>query len=257
MKRFSKKYLAIICGAMITIVGCGGNTDAPAEDASGADNSEVVSASEDVPVNEDAAEEETAVEEETETPVEETEETAVEEETAEAAEESSEISELPAYEYPDKGSTSYGICKYLVEEVSKDYDEAKVCIPYFIEIATDNSNPDDILIYGDYWIDNYNLEGDTLVTESGGNYPGLMHLKKTDDGYEVTAFDVVEDGEDGMASAKEIFGDYYDKYLETMEDSESRDNTRVEFMSEYVLANELPITQYQDYGWDPVPLSGD
>ncbi len=173
----------------------------------------------------------------------------------ETSDESSEATELPAYEYPDQSSVYYEICRYLVEEVGKDYEEANVCIPSFVEIAIDDSNSDDILVYGDYWIYNYNLDGDTLATASGGDYPGLMHLKKTDNGYEVTAFDVVADGEAGEESAKEIFGDLYDKYVEVMGDEETREKERTDIISVYVLNNELPITQYQDYGWDPVALS--
>ncbi len=171
---------------------------------------------------------------------------------------SSDITELPPYEYPDKNSIYYEVCRYLVDEIgSKQYEKAGVCIPYCLEVGIDESNPDDILLYGDYWVYNYDLDGETLVTVSGGNYPGLMHIKKSDGKYEVTAFDVVEDGSDNDKSTREIFGDYYDRVIELMGDEEANASARGEYISEYVLANELPITQYQDYGWDPVALSGD
>ena len=45
-----------------------------------------------------------------------------------------------------------------------------------------------------------------METVSGGNHPGLMHIKQTGNDFEVTTFDAVEDGADNMSSAMKIFG---------------------------------------------------
>ena len=89
---------------------------------------------------------------------------------------------------------------------------------------------------------------------SGGNYPGVMHLTKDGDGYAVTSFDVVADGSDFEASAKELFGDSYDDFMAVYSDDEARAELRKTTVSDYVSMNDLEVTQYQDYGWDPIEL---
>lgn len=37
-------------------------------------------------------------------------------------------------------------------------------------------------------------------------------------------------------------------------DSEAKETTRAQIIASYVAANNLKITQYKDYGWDPVTL---
>ena len=86
---------------------------------------------------------------------------------------------------------------YLVEEFGKQYAQADVCIPLSTVIATDESDEQDIKVWGDFWVFNYQIAGDTLKTASGGSHPGLIHMKKTDKGYEVTGFDQV--GSEGNA----------------------------------------------------------
>ena len=81
-----------------------------------------------------------------------------------------------------------------------------------------------------------------------------MHLKQVEDGYEVTAFDEVEDGSDWEPSAKKLFGKHYDAFMKLYSDDKDSEKQRLQVVSEYVKRNNLPITQYQDYGWDPVGL---
>ena len=161
---------------------------------------------------------------------------------------------LPAYEY--KGDAQIAaICDYLTKEIASSYSEADVSIPYMQIIDTDNSDPEDTLVWGDYWIMNYNLDGDVLAADSGGNYPGLMHLQKnSDENYVVTEFEQVADGTDFAQSAKELFGDRYETFIEVQSDDETFEEIRKEYIKEYVASNGLNITAYQDYGWDPVSL---
>ena len=79
-------------------------------------------------------------------------------------------------------------------------------------MGVDERNADDILVWGDYWVFNYNQVGDTLKTVSGGSHPGLMHIRQTDNGFEVTGFDAVADGSDNLKTAKEIFGEKFDAF---------------------------------------------
>ena len=143
---------------------------------------------------------------------------------------------------------------YLVNEIGKQYSEGDVCIPYAFVVSTDENNPEDILVLGDFWVFNYNVVGDTLKTMSGGDHPGLMHVKKTDNGFEVIGFDAVEDGAGNMESAKKIFADKYDAFWEFNSNQEKREDMRLHFTSDYVKKHNLPVTMLQDYGWPAVAL---
>ncbi|MBQ9817206.1 MAG: hypothetical protein IJM59_07070 [Proteobacteria bacterium] len=170
------------------------------------------------------------------------------------APEDSPANPLPAYQYPGDDPIPKAISDYLTHEIAKNYPPADVCIPSFSIVGTNASNPDDTLVWGDFWIFNYKLENDTLLIESGGSHPGLMHLKKTDDGYTVTKMDVVADGADNLKSAKEIFADKYDDFHKINSNQDEREKIRLQFISDYVKANKLSITKVKDSDWDPVLL---
>jgi len=162
--------------------------------------------------------------------------------------------ELPPYEYPGPELFYSVLYSYLIDELSPYYAAADVSIPCPIIVHVDEEDKDDIKVYGNFWIFNYDLNGDILENTSGGSYPGCIHLKSTDEGYEVTSMEVVEDGSNYTESAKEIFGEYYDAFVETTSDSEQTESIRAQIIANYVAANNLSITAYQDYGWDPVTL---
>ena len=155
---------------------------------------------------------------------------------------------------PDTELCNAAVNDYLVNVIGKNYAEAEYCIPSPFIISTDEGNKDDVLIWGDFWVFNYDIAGDTLKTVSGGNHPGLMHLKKTDKGFEVTNFEVVEDGEGNMESAKRIFGDKFDAFWEVNSNQEKRESIRLQFIADYVKKHNLPVKMVQDYGWPAVAL---
>jgi hypothetical protein len=143
---------------------------------------------------------------------------------------------------------------YLVNVIGKNYTEAEYCIPCPIFVSTDDGNKDDVLVWGDFWVFNYDVAGDTLKTVSGGSHPGLMHVKKTDNGFEVVGFDAVEDGAGNMESAKKIFGEHFDAFWEINSNQEKREHLRLHFIADYVKKHNLPVTMVQDYGWPAVAL---
>ena len=162
---------------------------------------------------------------------------------------------LPRYEYPDDDPYCNAITDYFLDEIAPQYAEADLSVPQIAEIDVDESDPEDVKVWGNFQIWNYDLEGDVLKTVSGGTYSGLIHLKKTDERTAVvTSFDEVGDGSDFDASARKIFGDRYDRFMEVYSDEESRELFRKNILIEYVESNGLNITAYQDYGWDPVTL---
>ena len=143
---------------------------------------------------------------------------------------------------------------YLVNVIGKNYAEAEYCITSPFIVSTDNGNKYDVLVWCDFWVFNYDLSGDTLKTVSGGNHPGLMHLKRTDSGYEVTSFEEVEDGTGNLESSKRIFGDNYEAFCEINSNQEKREDIRLHFVADYVKKHNLPVKMLQDYGWPAVAL---
>ena len=122
-------------------------------------------------------------------------------------------------------------------------------------VNVDDSDPNNVVVYGDFWINNYNIDGDTLSCVSGGDYPGVMHVSKDGGAYTVSSFDMVADGSGFEASAKELFGDNYDAFMKVYSDDVTRAEQRTATVSDYVSLNGLEVTQYQDYGWDPVQIN--
>lgn len=178
----------------------------------------------------------------------------------EAVEEEEAVVEEPAFDgnkigYMGNDPAEYAAYKYMVEEIGKNYEEAEYTLAYAQIVDKDDSNPEDVLIKGSFYVEHFNLEGDTLKFAAGGNYPGCFHLKKNDDGsFSVTKFDMVEDGGNFDPSAKEIFGDSYEAFTKAYSDDEARDAARFESITAFVNANEVPATKYQDEGWDPIDL---
>ncbi|MBQ9243266.1 MAG: hypothetical protein IJ165_08560 [Proteobacteria bacterium] len=162
---------------------------------------------------------------------------------------------LPAYTYPEDDPIKAVIADYLIREIGKNYSAADVCIPSISVIGSDESDPNDIRVWGDFWVFQYKLNRDMLETASGGSHPGLMHLKKSANTYTVTRFDVVADGSDNLESAKKIFGDRYDEFHKINSDAEAREKIRRQFISDYVKKNNLSITKVKDFGWDPIDLA--
>jgi hypothetical protein len=146
------------------------------------------------------------------------------------------------------------INEYLVSQIGPMFAPAEVCIPCGDIIATDDSDSSDIRVWGDFWVFNCDIAGDTLKTVSGGSHPGLMHVSKDGNIYKVTDFEQVEDGAGNMESAQRIFGEHFDVFWKVNSDAEGREATRRNAIADYVSENNLQVTCYQDYGWDAVSL---
>ena len=146
-----------------------------------------------------------------------------------------------------EGYTSAIDC-YLVS-LGKQYAEGEHCVPVSNIVAVDEQEKADIKVWGDFWVFNYNLVGDTLKCVSGGSHPGLMHISQTVNGYEVTGFDQVEDGAGNLPSAHRIFGANYEAFHAINSNAEGREALRAKTLADYVKTHHLTATLYQDYGW--------
>lgn len=141
------------------------------------------------------------------------------------------------------------IDRYLAEQIGSQYAEGEHCIPFHSIVGVDEHNAEDILVWGDFWVFNYNQVGDTLKCVSGGSHPGLMHICQTDNGYKVTSFEQVEDGSRNLPTAKKIFGDKYDAFKAINSDEQKREKLRADVLTTYVKKHNLKVSMYQDYGW--------
>ena len=141
------------------------------------------------------------------------------------------------------------IDRYLTDSIGSKYAKGEHCVPIHSIVRVDERNSEDILVWGDVWVFNYNQVGDTLKCVSGGSHPGLMHIRQTEKGFEVTAFDQVEDGSSYLPTAKMIFGDKFDAFKTINSDEKNRERLRAEGLATYAKKNGLAVTLYQDYGW--------
>ena len=160
------------------------------------------------------------------------------------------------YGYTGDDPVIAAVYQYLAEEVSASYepDADTISVPVVCVVASEEGEDSVTDVYGDFWINNYKVEGDTLKCVSGGNHPGVMHVAKDGDTYKVTSFDPVADGGDFDSSAKEIFGDNYDAFMKIYSDNDAVEKERAKTLADYVKANGLEVTKYQDEGWDPIEL---
>lgn len=257
-----RKGLALgVCVAMIcaAITGCSQKKDAPA-----------ASAATEQAVTETAAESaaetgQTVTEAEVESvPETEIAEEALTETEVDVEQIMSEQGIMLPFMYSGDDSYLATICSWMETEFGQYYDlDGGVIIPEPVILYTDDSNEEDIKIWGDFQEDVYTLEEETLVNQSGGSNPGLLHLKKTDDAsYEVTEFEKVGDGSDYDKDVQRIFssapadaGDLVAAFQE-IGNNGARDKARWEYLKMYV--DEVPqsIKSYKMYGWQPVSLEG-
>lgn len=153
-----------------------------------------------------------------------------------------------------KEDTAMAAIDRFMTEMGANYAPGEYCIPWNLIAGMEEDNPEDIKVWGDFWVENYDMAGDTLKSVSGGSHPGCMHVKKADDKYEVTQFDAVADGSDFEPTAREIFGDRYDALIALMSDDDAKSAARAQSIRDYSAANKLDISYVQDYGWLAVKI---
>ena len=141
------------------------------------------------------------------------------------------------------------ISDYLLREIAPYYLQGELCVPSLMMVREEDS-----CVWGDFWVFWYNVAGDTLKTVSGGDHPGMMTLKYENGKPQVVAFERVEDGSRFMPSAKRIFGDYLDIFMNMHSHESVCEAVRREQLSEYVQQNGLNIHYYQDFGWEAMEL---
>lgn len=161
---------------------------------------------------------------------------------------------LTEYVYTGDNKVVKAIYEYMRDDYFEMFMPDLVMIPAYV-IYEEVDAGDEYLVFGNFYIHGYRLTGGILEAESGASMPGVAHLKKTQDGYEVIQMEFAGDGEMYDADIKEFTKDYpevYDKYFEY--NPERDQDIRTEYIRKYVMDNNLDIQYYKDYGWDPIKI---
>ncbi len=165
---------------------------------------------------------------------------------------------MPEYKYT--GSLPYmdAVCEEILAENESLYDKADVAIPEPYIVRVDDSDQNDVKVWGRFGYFTYKVDGPYLQTQAGGLPVGVMHLAKDENGkWVVTSVQLAEDGAGYDASLMKICENdkaLYDAF--TIDEKSGKDN-RAAFIREYLASNGMDLKGYQDYGWDPVDITID
>ena len=162
--------------------------------------------------------------------------------------------ELPVFEYSGDKKYFPEICEYLLEDAEKNLEQGDVTIPAITFIDMDETDTNDIKVWGIFEQYAYNLEEKNLVMCSGAKTPGLFHLKKLEEGAEVVKWDQREDGANADESLKAMCASKTGVYELFKQNENATEQNRTYFVRMYVEDNGLDIDTYQDPGQDPVKL---
>ena len=143
---------------------------------------------------------------------------------------------------------------YLTDSIAPLYKSADISVPTVVLVCYNCDDSTNMCFWCDYWVFNYNICSDTLMTVSGGNHPGLMTLKQESDLLRVVSFEQAEDGTGHDESLHRIFDDCYVYYEMKKEDGNYPEEYRKKSIAKYALQYNLTINYYKDYGWDAVRI---
>ena len=166
---------------------------------------------------------------------------------------------LPAYTYPGDDPIEAAVAEYTAEFGPGYRPAGCVSIPAPIILLTEETDEAHCRVYGNFWLLNYVLNGVTLECVSGGEMPAVLTLEKVEGAWKVVAAETAGDGEDyekdirRFCQGNEALETAY--FEDANLDSATGWNVRHRFIRDYVAANGLPVEAYQDYGWDPIPLT--
>lgn len=154
----------------------------------------------------------------------------------------------------DEQARRDAIGDYLVNVIGPNYQKGEICVPTIAVVASEQADSDHVPVLCDCWVMWYNQVGDTLKCVSGGNHSGLVSLELHGGKYSVTGFEQTVDGAGNDASARRIFGSYYDIYQNIHSNESVREAIRQEQLRYYIDRHQVAARYYQDYGWPAVEI---
>ena len=126
--------------------------------------------------------------------------------------------------------------------------------PYISKV--DDSDKNDIKVYGNFYIYGYEMYGTIFHNKNGSANPGCYHLKEDNGEYAVIKKEFAEDGSRNWSSLVEICGGDEDLAKSVYPDDDTIEKLRMEFAKMYAENNNLRLSGIKDYGW-PVILYSD
>ena len=173
-------------------------------------------------------------------------------------------SSLPEHAYPGNDPVEAAVANYLAGSelaAGLSTEEGSVTIPAPVILRIEPSDEEHLTVYGNFWVFTFVQKDDVLHTISGSEAPGVMSLEKSGDGWTVTGLEVARDGEDYPEDIRRFCAG--DKQLEEayFASSDAKEDPAEDvirrYIRDYVNANALPVTAYQDPYWPIVPLEGE
>lgn len=123
---------------------------------------------------------------------------------------------------------------YLVGQVGPWYQQGEFCVPVIMIVDVEADS-----VWGDFWVEWYRHEGDTLQFVSGGNHSGRMTLQMRDGRPVVTAFEQTVDGAGNVDSARRIFGRRFGVYQNIHSSEAVREAARQMQLHNYMVRHGL------------------
>lgn len=158
------------------------------------------------------------------------------------------------FEYTGQDKYLKVICDDMVKTLGEQFlpdNEKCVEIPTPFIVKVDDTNKDDIKVYGDFYIYGYNLDGTVFVNKNGGSFPGCYHLKDENGTLSVIDKEIAEDGSRFMPSLLKICGgdEELAKEVSNIGQSDEKEEKRVEYVEMYKKNKNINITAIKDFGW--------
>lgn len=163
-----------------------------------------------------------------------------------------------SFEYTGDDIYIKEITNNMLKVAKENFDsQGKVVIPTPYIVKIDDSDKNDIKVYGDFYIYGYEMSGTIFYTKNGGSYPGCYHLKEENGTISTVKVEIAEDGSNNWKSLVKICGDDESlaKDVSNVVSNDGEKN-RIEYVKMYAKANNLRVSGIKDYGW-PIILFND
>ena len=154
---------------------------------------------------------------------------------------------LPAYKYSGDDVMMNAMLDILMEERGSKIKQADVTIPDIVVVKVDDSDPQDIKVWNYARAFSYKKKGTALVALDGVEVLGLMHLKETVNGFEVTSWEKAANGDDEkvMKSLQKICNDNWNLTYDMVNAYKNSDVYHTAIIRMYVEGNQLDIDRYR------------
>lgn len=159
---------------------------------------------------------------------------------------------LPEDEYTGKDPRIKAVFDETKKRSDEDKEQGLVTIP-MLDIYKIVNTKTGAKVYANFQSETYYRYGKLLKNYSGGSYPGVMYLKKTKDGYQVTETTYAEDGESMEKSIWKLCKGHPVVAAKMMKGSITQ-KQRKKTLQRYISQNHLKIKAYKEYGWQYVNL---